>query len=194
MIRVIGFDYGGVIAGYHAAEFNQTMAETLGVEVESYLASYDKYKKNSSVYKSSDIFELIARDFAQPETLQQMIDYVDAKPREPNPEIISIFKSLQNKGISLGLLTNASPNRRKTLQEYGLEQYFDVIDISSETGLIKPDEEAYIHLSKQFRAKPSEIVYVDDVQANLGVPDVLGWNTIYYKNPSDLRKMLIEQI
>jgi putative hydrolase of the HAD superfamily len=193
MIKAVGFDYGGVIAGYHSVVVDKTIAALLGVDVKDYIDAYNNY--NLQLQQGSmvgNVFEMIADDFQRPEVVPKIIAYLETKPLEPNPEVVEVFVKIKNLGIKLGLLTNASLHRRVDLQNYDLNKYFDVVDISAETGFIKPSEEAYLHFFKQFDIEPEEMVYVDDVEANLEIPKQLGWQTIYFEDTHKLKLRLTE--
>lgn len=58
---------------------------------------------------------------------------------------------------------------------------------SAELGLRKPNREIYELVMKKLKAKPEEILFVDDRDYNLEWPIKLGWNTILFNG--NMRKV-----
>lgn len=71
----------------------------------------------------------------------------------------------------LGLLTNGYPKmQRKKLEISGLEKYFEVIIVSGEHGMHKPDVRIFEMAAEKMGLKPKEIAFVGDTFA----ADILG--------------------
>ncbi len=81
-----------------------------------------------------------------------------------------ILEKLSEK-YRLGLLTNGYPHmQRKKLEKSGLEKYFEVVIVSGEYGMHKPDVRIFQHACEMMRLSPEEIIFVGDTFA----ADVLG--------------------
>lgn len=193
MIKVIGFDWGGVIAGVSSGEFNIHIASILGVSVDEYNNAYFRYNNLAS---RGEMWRAVIDDLGCDEKLiDEILEYCDNKNDTPDSKMIDILSSLKRAGYKLGLLTNANAEaevpRREQLQKHNLEQLFDVIDISYETGLRKPSLEAYEHFYSQFGdVSPEKMIFIDDVERNLEIPRRLDWHTILFESPDQLSERL----
>ena len=75
------------------------------------------------------------------------------------------------KKYRLGLLTNGYPHmQRKKLEKSGLEKYFEVVIVSGEHGMHKPDVRIFQMACEKMGLRPEEIVFVGDTFA----ADILG--------------------
>jgi HAD superfamily hydrolase (TIGR01509 family) len=92
------------------------------------------------------------------------------------------LKALQEK-FSIGILSNDIGNWNTTLRKrFSLDQYFDVIVISSDAKARKPDKKIYQYLLDQVNIKglrPKNIYFVDDSLKNLKSANEMGITTIY---------------
>jgi len=71
----------------------------------------------------------------------------------------------------LGLLTNGYPKmQREKLKRSGLEKYFEVVIVSGEHGIHKPDVRLFEMACQKMGLKPEEIAFVGDTFA----ADILG--------------------
>ena len=62
--------------------------------------------------------------------------------------------------------------------------------LSSEVGVVKPEEEIYQKLLKKYEIDPTESVFIDDIQANLDTAAELGFETILSTSePENIRAM-----
>jgi len=83
----------------------------------------------------------------------------------------------------VGLLTNSMPGFVQALQATGKipSVEFDVIIDSSAIGAVKPDRAIYEAAIEQSGHTGAEILFVDDLQANLAAAQrQFGWNTIWF--------------
>lgn len=194
LVKVIGFDWGGVIAGVSSVEFNTHVTNILGVSVDEYNSAYFRYNNLAS---RGEMWRAMISDLGSDEKLiDEILEYCDNKNDTPDSKMIDTLTNLKQAGYKLGLLTNANAEveipRREQLQKHNLEQLYDVIDISYETGLRKPSLEAYEHFYSQFGdVSPKKIIFIDDVERNLEIPRRLGWHTIFLNHPINLARDLV---
>lgn len=74
-----------------------------------------------------------------------------------------------------GLITNAWPEVRRWIdQEWHLTDLFDVVVISAEVGLAKPDPRIYRLALDRLEVAPQEAVFIDDAPENVAAASALG--------------------
>jgi len=82
------------------------------------------------------------------------------------PDVIGALAQLRSAGHPLAVLTNGSSDRqRDKLSATGLEQLFDVVVISGEVGLGKPDPRIFRRALAELGACPSDATMVGDNRA-----------------------------
>ncbi|MCW3010475.1 MAG: haloacid dehalogenase [Solirubrobacterales bacterium] len=81
-------------------------------------------------------------------------------------------------GVRTGLLSNswgtATYDRRR------FDQLFDVLVISGELGVRKPEPSIYAAAAERMGLEPSELVFVDDLRGNLKPARALGMATVHH--------------
>ena len=99
-----------------------------------------------------------------------------------------ILNKIRKSGCKLAVIANdASVSARNIIKTSGLEDYFDVIVISEELGVEKPDREIFVASLARLGVKPENAIMVgnrvdsDIIGANrLGMKSILfKWNTRY---------------
>lgn len=96
------------------------------------------------------------------------------------PETIGVLESLQNKNISLGLISNLGTPYKQPVYDLGLDQYFEHMIFSCDVGYKKPDKEIYLPMQKFLGIEPKNIVMVGDkVFADVMGPSKVGWQAIH---------------
>ena len=87
------------------------------------------------------------------------------------PDATDTLRRLKDAGVRLGLLTNGNAaSQRGKIARFGLEPFFDHIQIEEEFGVGKPDVRAFRNALAALHAKPAEAWMVGD---NLEA-DILG--------------------
>lgn len=79
----------------------------------------------------------------------------------------------------LAIISNDSSRWSKYLREkFNLNQYFDVISISGDLKIQKPDERIFQLTIEKLAVKPEDCLYIDDREGNLEAAGKLGMKTI----------------
>jgi putative hydrolase of the HAD superfamily len=95
------------------------------------------------------------------------------------------------KNYKLGLLTNNLKEWTDRLErKYNLSKLFDIIVVSAEVGMRKPDPKIYQLITKKLKIKPTECVFIDDLQENVKGAKKLGIKSFQFKSSSQCEKEL----
>ncbi len=105
-------------------------------------------------------------------------------------ENISLLKDLKE-DYQLSILSNGSSNSLCLLEDRGVRDFFKVVIFSDEIGFEKPQTESYEMILSKMTLRPEEVIFIDDRSENIEGASLLGINTVYYKDPHQLREDLI---
>jgi putative hydrolase of the HAD superfamily len=91
-------------------------------------------------------------------------------------------RAIRATGLRTGLLSNS----------WGMADYprhlfpgmFDVVVISAEVGMRKPEERIFRHATGQLGLDPAECVFVDDIQVNVAAAEAVGMTAILHTDPA----------
>ena len=79
-----------------------------------------------------------------------------------------------------GILSNSGPGARERERPYGFEEITDDIIYSHEVGLAKPDPAAYELTARRLGVEPGEVLFLDDVEANVEAARACGWHAVLH--------------
>jgi len=130
------------------------------------------------------------------EQLQQMLDeffYTD-KLDEP---LVDYVRNL-HQTYKTALLSNASDDLRQRIKKnWHFEDAFDLMIISAEVGMVKPDPKIFQLTLDQLRVVAEEAIFVDDFQRNVQAAKEIGIHGIRFLNPQqvceDIDKLLLPE-
>lgn len=178
MYRAIGFDWGGVLSGPTGEKFDRQMSDLLGVDLGEYDVVYKRYRNdfNDSRIDHVSLWEKVASEFGKSNKLGEMLDLQATRDGvELNKGAAALVKSLSYKGLKLGLLSNNTvENGQKIRQLPIISDFFEVIQISGEVKISKPDVRAYELFFESMELEPNEIIFIDDDTQNTAVARSLG--------------------
>lgn len=104
---------------------------------------------------------------------------------------IKFVKILKEKDYNLYLLSNFPLKAfEEVFNKYDFFKYFDGQVISAYEHVIKPDEKIYNNLLKKYNLKPTECLFIDDMEANILTAKELGMKTICLSYKVDLEEKL----
>ena len=105
-------------------------------------------------------------------------------------ETLAVMAELHLKGIEVCLLSNALPNLFDAAKGLAAD---DKIFVSYELGLLKPDAEIYKQVLRLLKAKPEEVVFIDDKLKNVEAAKSIGINGIVFNKDTiaeDVRRVV----
>ena len=169
-INWIFFDLGSTIIDETKADFHriQEMTARTDVTVEAYCAKrLEFFHQGLSGDKETAAFFGLTKTpwHNEDETLY--------------PDAITTLSELKRQGFKLGIIANQNPGMRERLKNWNLLEYFDVMAISSELGMEKPDSEIFKWALKQANCPAQNAAMVGDRLDNDIVPaNQIGMYTI----------------
>ncbi len=83
------------------------------------------------------------------------------------PDSIKLLKELKGRGYIVGVITNGpSILQNHKMDTSGLRPYCDIVVVSGDVGVHKPDPALFIYAADKLGLKPEECVYVGDHPVN----------------------------
>lgn len=83
----------------------------------------------------------------------------------------------------LAILSNDSSRWSRYLREkFNIDRYFDVISISGDLRVKKPDERIFLLTLEKLGVNAEDCIYVDDRRRNLGAANKVGMNPILFNS------------
>lgn len=105
-----------------------------------------------------------------------------------NAPIIGLLASLVRARHRIGILSNTSrPHWEFLASRYTiLKNFFPVVSLSYELGVMKPDREIYDRSAELAKAVPGKIFFTDDRQDNIDGALAAGWQAVLFENANQL--------
>ncbi len=205
-IKAIIFDVGGVLKlprfskrdNENEKSFHLRMSKYLQMSLDSwfdaidnvYAKSFEGRIKNSKLMKNiSENLNINIEDFLR------LSDKTFNKLFKRNNKMYRIVCKLKKKGYLVGVLSDQWFFSKRILTPEKDMRNFDVVVISCDVGLRKPDKKIYELLLKKLKGKvrgikASEILFIDNRDYNLEPASKLGMKVILFKNNKQcLREM-----
>lgn len=190
-ITTIVYDFGGVlispitghlevIAGWHDVSMVQMLEVLMGPRNVSTLDHPWHRAERGEISVSGFQEEVVP--FAQRAGITLRGDefaYVLNGQFTVRDTIVENIERQREQGFQIGLLTNSFKEFRSLLESKVDFALFDVVVDSSEVGCRKPEPEIYKVVERMSKAKPAEILYLDDFAANIEGAVAAGWQTIH---------------
>jgi len=96
--------------------------------------------------------------------------------------MLDLVRSLRRAGLRTALLSNSWGN--DDYPRHLFPELFDVVVISSEVGMRKPEERIFRHAASLLGLEPRECVFIDDVQANVIAAEAIGLVGLHHREPA----------
>jgi epoxide hydrolase-like predicted phosphatase len=165
------------------------MSTVFGSEAAS-LASIGKISEAEFWLAIKDLFKLSdqeAIDLSQDIFAEERI----------NDELIALIGGLPPY-FKKAILSNAFSGARDVFtNKFHLDKVFDLMVISAEEGIAKPDDGIYLLTAERLQLNPWEFVFIDDMLANAQAAAKVGMAAIHFKNVAstnrDLKTLLLSQ-
>jgi len=200
MIKAIIFDYGGVLT--FEGQFSQRFIDVFRSEFPGELKKSDEeiIRIIKSYWRLARTAEITADEFFQKcaseiDCNKEDFEAVSMKcMSQLNKGMLELVKELKSK-YRIGLLSNhISKIIRNLIKMNKLDNLFDVVIISSEHSMFKPNADIYLKTAKMLNVKPEECIFIDDQESNITGAREVNMKTILFKNKKDLDRQLKEML
>ena len=118
---------------------------------------------------------------------------VDAVPVElqPMPATVALLQRLRHAGRRLHFLSNMpQPYAVQLERTHDFLGSFESGVFSARVGMLKPEPEIYAYAARYFGAEPSELLFIDDVPANVSAARQAGWQALHFVDAADCEARL----
>ena len=206
-VRGVIFDWGGVVTG--------PLLDTIDAWIRAEQIDRDSY---TSVMRSwvsaaygdagadNPVHALERGECTNEEfeaALAAQLTHVDGRPVVPDGllarmfaagtvenAMVDLIRALRRAGLRTALLSNSWGS-----DDYPRELFpelFDVVVISAEVGMRKPEERIFRHTAELLGLEAEECVFIDDVAANIAAAEAIGLTGVHHSEPGPTTARLTE--
>src|SRR4051794_15437913 len=97
----------------------------------------------------------------------------------PDDAMLEAVRRFHDRGVATALVSNSW-----RVEDYDVDDLFDVIVLSAQIGIRKPDPRIYRRAAEQLHVRLSDCIFVDDLGGNLKPAKALGMTTILHTGAS----------
>ncbi len=172
MIKAVIFDmFETLVTLFEGRTYwGENIAEDVGADIDGFRREWHAIEKDRSIgkYTIEEGLEVVLKklglyspekvDLAASKRIEALNDTFSNIP----PETVELLKSLKNRGLKVGIITNTFSDERDMIRSSILMPYIDEALISYEQGLCKPDPALYEKMTRLLDVRPEECLFVGD--------------------------------
>jgi putative hydrolase of the HAD superfamily len=106
--------------------------------------------------------------------------------------MLDLVRSVRRAGLRTALLSNSWGNG--DYPRHLFPELFDVVVISAEVGMRKPEERIFRHTAELLGLEPQECVFIDDVEANVLAGQAVGLVSLRHSQPGPTVAWLADRL
>ncbi len=189
------FDLGGVLIHWDPRILYRKLLPTEAA-VEQFLSMVCTPEWNAQQDSGRPLFdgiaELVARFPDQAVLIEAWRDRV-AEMVLPIRGSVEILRELRERDVPLYVLSNWGTDEFEAVRSlFPFLEWFRGILISGSVGLLKPDPQIFALLVQEYQLHPAQVVFIDDHPPNVGAASQLGFQSVLFTSPADLREELVQ--
>ena len=196
-IKAIVFDFGNVLLEWDPRYLYQRFFPDDPEGLERFLEEVKFMEWNSLQDKGRPFTEgvaILSKEFPHYAHLIQAYqeNWIDSLG-DSFPGTVEIMKELKQAGYPLYGLSNWSAETFPHVRQK--HDFFDLLDdmvISGEVGHVKPHPEIFQIILERIGRPADECLFIDDARANIDQAQKMGFATIHFQSPEQLRLRLVE--
>ena len=194
---VIVFDFGGVLLDWDPRYLYTKLFNGDVQAMERFLTDVDFYEWNNHQDAGRPFADGVAEGCRDHPEYCELLRLYDERWQEsiagPNWGTVSILESLKAAGYRLAGLSNWSSEKFYLVRpQYPFLDCLELVVLSGEVGLVKPDPRIFHILAEKVGRTSQECLLIDDSLKNIETARSLGFQTIHFQSPEQLRAMLVE--
>ena len=186
--RAVVFDIGGVLEVPTGTALDGRWERRLGLRP----GEFFERLRQSGLGRDANLGRCSEAEFAralgrlygleQPATDELLAELWDWYVGELNTETAAYFRRLRPRYRTAILSNAAEGGRREEDRRYGFATMADVLVYSYEVGIEKPDRRIYEITCRRLGVHPSEVVFLDDLEANVVTASRLGMRAVLFQS------------
>jgi putative hydrolase of the HAD superfamily len=188
------FDFGGVFMKTVNYNPRHTWDERLGLghgSVERIVHGSESWRAAQRGEMSvEDYWADVGRQLGLDKTVVASLAHDYFSGDELDLALVNYARHLQTQGYPIALLSNDSPALADKLQNLGISDLFNPAIISAHIGVMKPETKAYMTALEQLGRSPGEVIFIDDMPANVEGARQVGIHAIQYTTTPALQALL----
>ncbi len=193
-IKAIVFDFGGVLLKWDPHKLYRRFFDQPG-QIDQFLAEINFSSWNAEQDRGRPFAEgvaVLSSQFPQyAHLIRAYYEHWEDSIVGPIPGTVDILNELKQAGYSLYGLSNWSIETYPRIQcKYDFFSVFDGTILSGNVKLIKPDPAIFNLTLKKINRTATECLLIDDSEANINTAKQIGFVTILFKSPEQLRTEL----
>ena len=185
MIKAVVFDIGSVLEVIDDAVFPVPFEERLGLAPGAVAAAADfEGDPGLGQITEGDMRRHWQRrlGLSDDHAAELMVDYWRWYVGSLDQTLVDWFASVRGRGLKAGILSNSGPGAREAERQWGFEEMTDDLVYSHEVGVGKPDPAVYALTAARLGVEGTEIVFLDDVAANVAAARAAGWHAVLHED------------
>jgi epoxide hydrolase-like predicted phosphatase len=183
------FDFGGVLYRNPDVQWMRRWQKFLGLSGDPFVNAFLDSPEESKLMKDmvlgkiseDEIWRMAAEQYHMAPAILNRIRKAIISKKRVNSDVVNFVKGLKPR-FKTAILSNASDSARQIFEQLGLDRVMDVIIISAEEGLAKPDERIYLLALERLGVRPDQAVFLDDRLDNIAAAQKLGMKAVQFIN------------
>jgi 2-haloacid dehalogenase len=194
----IVFDFGGVLIEWNPHLLYGRYFNDDPIAIDRFLEEIGFVEWNLQQDKGHPFAQAVSELSRQFPQFAHLIRAYDERWEEsiagPIQPSVDILHALKQSGYSLYALSNWSAETFKRIRhKYDFLDWFEDILVSGEVKLVKPDPRIFLAFLERTARRAEECLLIDDSQANVTAASKLGFQTIRFESPPQLREELLQR-
>jgi putative hydrolase of the HAD superfamily len=192
-VKAVVFDYGGVICRLPTRSEWDELATAAGLPLDRLIAEYPRSREpyDRGLVRGDAFWQAFGEACGVRYTPaeRQRLMAIDMRVWETiDPAVVAIARGLQLAGLTTGILSNMHADLLDRIRQ-GTPwlDAFDVRVFSCDLGIVKPDARIYRSLLDRLQLAPADVLFIDDVPANIEAARTAGLHGIVFASADQLR-------
>lgn len=196
-IKATIWDFSGVLVQPKSADPHSQLANELGIPAVTLMHYFDgteNWKMDCGWETQADYIQRMIREQNLPQSAFSLVEDFFLSRYRLDERLIAFIRSTRP-ALQAALCSNFSDVLRDQINErWKIADLFDVIVISNEIGVIKPDPKIYLLTLERLGLQPQETIFIDDQEKNVIGAEQVGMCGILFKNTDETIQQVKEII